>query len=410
MISRQVIALGRGTALFGLSAVGLVAFVLHLLVIPAPWGWGVPPVVVGSRRLTNLYRRLVRRWCGVEIAEPYAPAPGSFEPGSGDRRAHPVCGAGGPVERARQVEWVLKDPATWRDMTWMLTAAPTATPLILPFVLTGSGVAVLIRQPLIGMALAMAGLLVGLFAVPPLLRLHISWSRLLLAPTERARLAQRVHRLTETRAHGAETQAAELRRIERDLHDGAQAKLVAMGMTLGAIERHVADNPAARELLAKTRDTAARALQELRDLVRGIHPPVLAERGLDDALRALALDSTVPVLVTIDLPGRPEPPVESAAYFAVAEALTNAVKHARAERVRIDVRYQDGALSATVTDDGRGGATVTTGGGLSGIQRRLGTFDGVLALESPAGGPTTVTMEIPCALSSRRTSTFSGTV
>jgi signal transduction histidine kinase len=410
VISRQVIALGRGTALFGLSAAGLVAFVLHLLVIPAPWGWGVPPVVVGSRRLTNRYRRLARRWCGVEIAEPYAPAPGSSEPRPGAGRERPACGDGGPVERARQVEWVLKDPATWRDMTWMLTAALVATPLVLPFVLIGSGVAVLIRQPLIGMALAMAGLLVGLLAASPLLRLHVSWSRLLLAPTERARLAQRVHRLTETRAHVAETQAAELRRIERDLHDGAQAKLVAMGMTLGAIERHVADNPAARELLARTRDTAARALQELRDLVRGIHPPVLAERGLGDAVRALALDSTVPVLVTIDLPGQPEPPVESAAYFAVAEALTNAVKHARAERVRIDVRHQGGALFVTVTDDGRGGATVTTGGGLSGIQRRLGTFDGVLTLESPAGGPTTVTMEVPCVLSSRRTSTFSGTV
>jgi signal transduction histidine kinase len=131
---------------------------------------------------------------------------------------------------------------------------------------------------------------------------------------------------------------------------------------------------------------------------------------LDDAVRALALDCTIPVLVTIDLPGRPEPPVESAAYFAIAEALTNAVKHARADWVRIDVRHQVGTLSATVTDDGRGGATVTTGGGLHGIRRRLATFDGVLALESPPGGPTTVTLEIPCALSSRRTSTSSETV
>lgn len=408
MISGQVIALGRhgravwrGAALFGLSAAGLVAFVLHLLVIPAPWGWGVPPVVLGSRRLTNAYRRLARRWCGVEIAEPYAPGP---DPGG-----RTVC-ADGPVARARQVEWVLKDPATWRDMTWMLTAAPAATPLLLPVALAGAGLAGLIRQPAIGVALIAAGLLTGLLAGPALLRLHASWSRLLLAPTERARLARRVHRLTETRAHVAESQAAELRRIERDLHDGAQAKLVAMGMTLGAIEQHVADNPAAQELLTRTRDTATRALQELRDLVRGIHPPVLAERGLGDAVRALALDSTVPVRVTIDLPGQPEPPVESAVYFAVAEALTNAVKHAGAERVRIDVRYRDGTLSATVADDGRGGATVTTDGGLHGIRRRLDTFDGVLALESPAGGPTTVTMEIPCVLSSRRTSTSSGTV
>lgn len=419
MISRAVVALGRGSramwrgaALFGLSAAGLAAFVPHLLVVPAPWGWGVPPVVVGSRRLTNTYRRLARRWCGVEIAEPYAPAPESSVPGR-------VCGAGGPVARARQVEWVLKDPATWRDMAWMLTAAPVATLLVLPAALAGLGLIGLIGEPVwwpdvvpaaVAPVIVAVLTVAGLLAAPALLRLHTSWSRLLLAPTERSRLAQRVHRLTETRAHAAESQAAELRRIERDLHDGAQAKLVAMGMTLGAIEQHVQGNPAATELLARTRDTAVRALQELRDLVRGIHPPVLAERGLGDAVRALALDSTVPVVVTVDLPGQPEPPVESAAYFAIAEALTNAVKHARAERVRIDVQYRDGILSATVTDDGRGGATMTTDGGLHGIQRRLGTFDGVLALQSPAGGPTTVTMEIPCVLSSRRTSTSSGTV
>jgi signal transduction histidine kinase len=142
------------------------------------------------------------------------------------------------------------------------------------------------------------------------------------------------------------------------------------------------------------------ALAELRDLVRGIHPPVLAERGLGDAVRALALRMPIPTEVSVDLRGRAEAPVESAAYFAVSEALTNAVKHANADRIWIDlhhVREGAGMLRITVTDNGRGGAVIAAGSGLAGVERRLGTFDGVLAVSSPAGGPTMVTMEIPCA-------------
>ena len=265
-------------------------------------------------------------------------------------------------------------------------------------------------SPAFGAAIALLGILVA----PPLLRLHVLWSRLLLAPTERARLALRVEHLSETRTDATEVQAAEVRRIERDLHDGTQARLVAMGMTLGAVEQLMDRDPAAaKELVAKARDSSAQALQELRDLVRGIHPPVLSERGLGDAVRALALDSALATDVTVDLPGRPEPPVESAAYFAVSEALTNATKHSGADRVWIDIGHDGETLRIAVTDDGHGGATMTpdgsdagTHGGLRGVERRLGTFDGVLALESPPGGPTTVTMEVPCALSSPRTSTF----
>jgi signal transduction histidine kinase len=139
-------------------------------------------------------------------------------------------------------------------------------------------------------------------------------------------------------------------------------------------------------------------LTELRDLVRGIHPPVLAERGLGDGVRALALRLPVPTEVEVELPGRPDAAVESAAYFAVSEALTNAVKHAGADRVWVDITYSDGALRISVTDNGKGGAVVGAGSGLSGVERRLGTFDGVLAVSSPAGGPTMVTMEIPCEL------------
>lgn len=152
-------------------------------------------------------------------------------------------------------------------------------------------------------------------------------------------------------------------------------------------------------MLAQARQSSADALTELRELVRGIHPPVLAERGLGDAVRALALRLPLTVEVAVDLPGRAEAPVESAAYFAVSEVLTNAVKHSGADRIWIDLHHEDGRLRVTVTDNGKGGAVVGKGSGLVGLERRLGTFDGVLAVSSPAGGPTMATMEIPCALS-----------
>jgi len=213
-------------------------------------------------------------------------------------------------------------------------------------------------------------------------------------------LEQRIDRLTETRHDAVDNSAAELRRIERDLHDGAQARLVAMGMNLGTIEALLEKDPAqARELLSKARESSAEALTELRDLVRGIHPPVLAERGLGDAVKALALRMPVQTEVDVELPGRSGAPVESAAYFAVSESLTNAVKHSGADRIWVDMTYSGGCLRIAITDNGKGGAAIGTGSGLSGLERRLGTFDGVLAVSSPAGGPTMVTMEIPCELS-----------
>jgi signal transduction histidine kinase len=214
-----------------------------------------------------------------------------------------------------------------------------------------------------------------------------------------------VARLTETRSDAVDTQAAELRRIERDLHDGAQARLVAMGMNLGTVEQLLERDPAAaRALLAETREASATALAELRSLVRGIHPPVLADRGLVDAVRALALDSALRVEVAADVPGRPELPVESAAYFAVAELLTNATKHAGAQRVWIDLQYERsggdrGRLRISVADNGRGGADPDAGSGLRGVERRIGTFDGTLGLSSPPGGPTVAILELPCVLS-----------
>jgi signal transduction histidine kinase len=240
----------------------------------------------------------------------------------------------------------------------------------------------------------------GLVIWPWTQRLNGRFAHSMLAPTRSAELALRVRQLTETRAETVDAQAAELRRIERDLHDGAQARLVAMGMSLGAIEHLLERDPErARILLSEARESSSKALTELRDLVRGIHPPVLAERGLGDAVRALAMASPLRTEVEVDMPGRIDAPVESAAYFAVSEILTNAAKHSGAQRVWLDLRHENGMLRISVTDDGRGGADLSGGTGLRGIERRLGTFDGVLALNSPAGGPTIVTMELPCELS-----------
>jgi signal transduction histidine kinase len=225
---------------------------------------------------------------------------------------------------------------------------------------------------------------------------HGRWTQRLLSSGSDTVLTQRIKQLTLTRADAVDNSAAELRRIERDLHDGAQARLVAMGMSLGAIEHLLEKDPEkARILLAEARATSAKALNELRDLVRGIHPPVLADRGLSDAIRALALDSGLNVDVQGTVP-RLAPPIESAAYFAVSEVLTNAAKHADPDRVWIDLRYEDGMLRIGITDDGLGGASFDGGTGLRGIERRLATFDGVVALNSPPGGPTLVTLELPC--------------
>jgi signal transduction histidine kinase len=165
-------------------------------------------------------------------------------------------------------------------------------------------------------------------------------------------------------------------------------------------------NPdAALALVAEARETSARALTELRELVRGVHPPVLADRGLADAVRALALDSPLAVQTQIDLPGRVAAPVETACYFAVAELLTNAAKHSGARDARIDVWHDDGRLRIEVTDFGLGGADPAAGSGLAGVEKRLAAFDGIMAISSPAGGPTIVVLEVPCALSSPKTST-----
>ncbi len=209
-------------------------------------------------------------------------------------------------------------------------------------------------------------------------------------------LEERIDRLETTRAGAVDEQESELRRIERDLHDGAQARLVALGMSLGMAEHTIAENPErAGELLAEARVGAEQALKELRDLARGIHPPVLSDRGLEAAIMALVSANPLPVSVSVTLAGRLPPVVESAAYFVVAEALANAGKYSNATRIEIAVRQTAGKLELEVTDNGRGGAN-PEGGGLGGLRRRVEALDGHLTVTSPAGGPTTIAAELPC--------------
>ena len=258
-------------------------------------------------------------------------------------------------------------------------------------------------------------LALGLWLAPRVMRGQLADSADLELAARARQLTRRVQLLTQTRYDAVDTAAAELRRIERDLHDGAQARLVALGMSLQAAERLFPTSPeAALALVAEAKESSSLALTELRDLVRGIYPPVLADRGLADAIRALALDAPLPVDLDIDQASQIELPVASAVYFSVAEVLANVVKHARARSVRIQLsqavptsRGQAGAgglLRVQVTDDGVGGADPAAGTGLAGVERRLATFDGILAVNSPPGGPTIVVIEVPCALSSPKTS------
>lgn len=229
-------------------------------------------------------------------------------------------------------------------------------------------------------------------------------------PSREAELAERVDVLTRTRSGALDVQAAELKRIERDLHDGTQARMVSLAMNLGLAEQLAQRDPdAVAALLAEARVSTLTALDELRTVMRGIQPPVLSDRGLVGAIEALALDLSVPTTVIATVPGRPPTPVESATYLAVAECLANVVKHSHATKAWVTLRYRDGLLSVVVGDDGVGGASLDLGTGLVGVARRLEVFDGSIVVHSPAGGPTEVIMELPCVLSSPRTSSSSET-
>jgi signal transduction histidine kinase len=393
---------GLGLARTPLCVAGLLLIPLQLYAYPLILVTvGVPLLLVFTalaRRYTGFFRWWAARVLGVDIPAPYR-----------------LPANRGPMTRIRTIA---TDPATWRDLAFLpVNAINGVLGFVVPLIWLDHGrveyVGIdystpgnFVLAPLLGIAF----LVLAWWATPRAARLHATVARWLLAPSATAALTDRVRVLSDSRADTVGAQAAELRRIERDLHDGAQARLVALGLSLGMAEELLARDPrAAQELLAEARQSSTQALAELRQLVRGIHPPVLADRGLDGALRALALAHPLPVEVDLELAGRPEAPVESAVYFAVAETLTNVAKHSGATSAWVRVRHEDGRLALMIGDNGRGGAEATDGGGLRGIERRLAAFDGTLGIASPVGGPTIVTMELPCELSSVKTSSSSGT-
>jgi signal transduction histidine kinase len=219
----------------------------------------------------------------------------------------------------------------------------------------------------------------------------VVWQR----PRRQQELEERVDVLTRTRRGAVDVQAAELRRIERDLHDGAQARLVALSMHLGRAEARLDDHPELAEMVRRAREEAGSAIAELRDLARGIAPPILADRGLVAALEGLGRQSAVPVTVEAAIEERPPPVVETAAYFVAAEAITNAAKHAGGVPVRVRAAQEGDTLVVEVSDNGRGGAD-PSGSGLTGLRHRVEALDGRLTVTSPAGRGTTVRAELPC--------------
>ncbi|MBO4159647.1 sensor histidine kinase [Micromonospora antibiotica] len=413
-IGLRFVLLGQSLILTFASVLGLALcclWITAVLVVGA--GIGIPvalALTVLVRWLADRHREWATNRLGEPIARPYRPIP-----------------AGNWWTRL----WaILRDPASWRDWLWLgINSVISAFTVGMSFLLFLGGLFYLIypflfwvtpptvfrtpfgpqfelhsvRQSLVMLPLGPIFFTVWYGSAAGLANLNARVMRSLLAPTEQVQLRARVEELTSSRAETVDTQASELRRIERDLHDGAQARLASLGMSLGLAEQLLTDDPqAARRLLAEARESTTSALVELRDLVRGIHPPVLADRGLDGALQALALVNPVPTSVVIHLSGRLPAPVESAAYFAVAEALTNAIKHAEANRILITlecVEEAGGLLSILVSDDGRGGASIDAGTGLRGVARRLAAFDGTLVVDSPLGGPTEVRMTLPCELS-----------
>lgn len=351
------------TAFAGVLALFWVGIPLLLLLVPA------------TRWLAQRHRVIAADVLGSPVPSPYA------------RPVRP-----GMVERV--LTWA-RDPMTWRDLGWLLVTATFGLALSLICVLL--------------LVLVVTGAL-WWFGVEHLMRLRCLADRWCLVDGHVRTLERRVQTLTTTRARSLDASAAELRRIERDLHDGAQARLVALGISLGMAQEVLRRDPtAAATLLEDAQMNTGAALSELRAVVRGIHPPVLADRGLVGAVRSLALDMGLPVTTRASLAGRPPEPIESAVYFAVAECLANMGKHSRATNGWIEIEHAEGRLTVVVGDDGCGGADLSAGTGLQGIQHRLGAFDGTMWIHSPPDGPTLVTMEVSCDLSWLKTTPSSGT-
>ena len=222
-------------------------------------------------------------------------------------------------------------------------------------------------------------------------------ARVLLGPSRAEELEHRVEHLTQTRTGAVDAADAERRRLERDLHDGTQQRLVALAMRLGMARAEPAGATEAHQVIAEAHEDAKAALAELRNLIRGLHPAVLEDRGLDAALSGVTARMAIPVRLTVDMPRRPSPVIEAVAYFVVSESLTNITKHAQASQAEVVVQRAGDRLHIIVSDDGAGGADPARGTGLAGLAKRAASVDGTFEIASPPGGPTLITVDLPCA-------------
>ncbi|MFJ3855417.1 sensor histidine kinase [Streptomyces sp. NPDC090085] len=350
---------------------GIIGFVYAVVMVSTAGGLsvtaiGLPLLAVGlflSRQWGRLERARARSLLGVRIEEP-SPLPGPRRSGG----FFPWLWTG------------IKDPVGWRTVLYQLIRLPWG---VLTF------------------TVVLTGLFVLWPVLPYLVRLLANVDRAmvrgLLSPS--VDLERRIAELESDRGVVVDTAAADLRRIERDLHDGAQARLVALAMGLGLAKEKLLEDPeGAAAMVDEAHGEVKLALQELRDLARGIHPAVLTDRGLDAALSSVAARCTVPVKVVVDLPAqRPAEAIEGIAYFVVSELLQNVSKHAgtQARGASVEVWRADARLVLRVSDDGRGGADVSRGSGLAGLAERLDAVDGALVVDSPEGAGTVVTAQLP---------------
>ena len=346
--------------------------------------------------------------------------------GANTERARAALVLGAPISRPPRAagdtvgaRWKsrFRDRRTWRDLGYMLLLAPVGmlagtllvglwaaalAALLAPLVAPGAPAGSLLDQLNwleLGL-LPLAGVLLGVVALAGGRVLALGCGALavmLLAPDDRGALTKRISTLEESRSGAVESADARLRRLERDLHDGAQHRLAYIALELGRARRKLQTDPEeADALLAVAHDESKRAMRELRDLVRGVHPSVLTDRGLDAALSGLAQRASLPVEINARLDGRLPTAVETAAYYVVAEALTNAGRHSGASHAWVELERADGLLCVDVGDDGDGGAERRPGSGLDGLAQRVEALDGRFAVVSPAGGPTLIRAELPC--------------
>ncbi|MET7338135.1 sensor domain-containing protein [Nonomuraea sp. NPDC005650] len=384
------------TGLTGIGWFVLLSVALPLsLTLTVVWV-GVPLVmatVLVWRGGAMLERRLMRAAFGVKIADPYRPRP---ERGVG---AH--------------LRWLLGDAATWQDLGYLLMLLPLGLVETAVSVMLWFTAVVLIIQPLLMTLWEVAGVYseltvdswpgsvvamvfgVLLFVLAAYLVRGMAWLHGTLATVLLG--GSQEERLRASRARGIDAAEAERRRIERDLHDGAQQRLLSVAVDLGRAQSKFDSEPEeARMLIAQAHAGTKAAIAELRNLARGIHPAILSDRGLDAALSGLAARAPIRVDVSVELRERPPAAVESIAYFIVAESLTNMAKHSGATEASVTVIRDDRGVVVDVWDNGIGGAVLCPGGGLSGLADRAATIDGVLVLHSPVGGSTLVRAELPC--------------